>query len=130
MIPQGHSLTATVDLQCTTCYTMAEGSIVDAHWQGSYQGKQSYIPQCESEILIIGQDESLQVADAVPKRICELTDDDKLQLERLNISTSSWYDDTSIMAARYALDEQSTVVHIERGTSQNKLSKSKVFIVD
>lgn len=108
-------------------HIMAEENIVDVSWQGSYQGKQSYTPWCEADIIIISQNESLQVTDAVPRRKCDLTDDDKKYLERLNISASSGFDDATIMAKRYALDKRCTVAHTERGTPQNMLSKGQVL---
>lgn len=107
---------------------MAErNNIVDVSWQGRFQGNHSYTPRCEYEVLIIIQDENLDVPDAVSRRTCELAGNDKLQLERLNISINTGYDDASIMAARYALDKQYTGVHIEKSTSQNTLSKSKIL---
>lgn len=81
--------------------------------EASKASTRSYTPFCEADILIISQVENLEVPDAVPRRICKLTDNDKLQLERLNISASSGYDDANIMAARCALDKQCTVVHTE-----------------
>ena len=109
-------------------HTMADKDILDGvSFLGSFQGKTCYSAQCECEVLIISQDESLQVADAVPRQTCELTDDDKKQLEKLNISTNSQCDDASIMEARYALDKDCTVINTERSQPQNKLSKSKVL---
>ena len=64
-------------------------------WRVNYQGKPCYTAYYECECLIISQDDDLQVVDAVPRRTCELTDDDKKQLERLNLSQSSWNDDAS-----------------------------------
>ena len=75
-------------------------------WQTPYQGKPCYTAFCEAEVLIIKQDDSLQVADAIPRRSCELTGDDKMQMERLELSFSSDFDDATIMAARYALDKR------------------------
>ena len=104
---------------------MAVRDILDGvSWQGTYQGKPSNAAYCECEVLIISQDEDLKVGDAVSRRTCELIDDDKKQLEKLNISTSGQYDDASIMAARYALDKQCTAVDIERS---KPLSKNKVL---
>ena len=106
---------------------MAKDLLEDVSWQVSYQGKTCYSAWCESEVLIISQDDSLQVADAVPRRICELTDDDKRQLERLNLPQSSWQDDACIMAARYALDKRCMIVNIEKSKPGNQLSKGKVM---
>ena len=76
----------------------------------------------------VSQDDSLQVTDAVPRRSCELTEDDKHKLERLNISSpDSQYDDASIMAARYALDKQFTNIRVERSKAGSQLSKSTVL---
>ena len=96
-------------------------------WQASYQGQLSHTAWCEGEVLIINQDEDLQVADAVPRRTCELTDDDKQQLERLNISANCWYDDAGILAARFTLDKRYTMVRIERSKPECKLSKDRVL---
>ena len=97
----------------------------DVSWEINYQGKPCYVAYCECECLLISQEEDLQVADAVPRRSCELTDDDKQQLERLNQPQSSWKDDTSIMAARFAFDKRFTKVQIER-SSYGRLRKTKV----
>ena len=96
-------------------------------WQVSYRGKECYSAFCEAEILIIKQDENLPVADAVPRRSCELTEDDKKELERLNVSVGSQYDDVDIMAARYALDKRITHVRVERSKPGEHLCKSKVL---
>ena len=93
---------------------MAKPQLVDVSWQVSYQGKPCYTAYYDCECLIISQDDDLQVADAVPRRTYELTDDDKKQLERLNLPESSWQDDASIMAARYALDKRFTTITIEK----------------
>ena len=92
-----------------------------------YQGKPCYTPFCECDILLIVQDESPPVVDAIPRRSCELTEDDKKKLERLNISLGSGYDDGSIMAARYALDKRFTNVRIKRGNPRSQLSKQQVL---
>ena len=106
---------------------MAEDPLQGVSWQEPYQGKPCYVAHCEIEVLIIKQDDNLQVADAVPRRRCELTEDDKKQLERLNISLSSEFDDASIMAARYALDKRHTDIRIERSRPGSELTKSKVL---
>ena len=126
MIPQG--LSPTIHLSTAYIDTMADRDILEGvSWQRSYQGKPSYAAYSETEVLMISQDEGLQIADAVPRQICELSDDDKKQLERLNIPASCWNDDATIMAARYALDKIYTVVKVERSKPQNKLNKSKVL---
>ena len=99
----------------------------DVSWQVNYQGKPCYSAYYECECLIISQDKDLQVADAVPRRSCELTDDDKQQLERLNLPQSSWKDDASIMATRYALDKRFTTVTVEKSKSENCLNKGRVM---
>ena len=99
----------------------------EVSWQVNYQGKPCYTAYCECEVLIISQDESLHAADAVPRRTCELTEDDKKQLERLNIPTSNWQDDASIVSARYALDKRYMTVKIVRNTPENLLSKNKAL---
>ena len=99
----------------------------DVSWQVSYQGKTHYVAFCEAEVLIIKQYDSLQVADAVPRRSCELTEDDKMKLERLKISPSSELDDATIMAARYALDKRYTALRIERSRSGSQLTKKTVL---
>lgn len=99
----------------------------EVSWQVSYQGKPCYSAYYECECLIISQDDNLQVVDAVQRRTYELTDDDKKQLERLNLPQSSWKDDTSIVAARYALDKRFTKIIIERSVSGNGLSKGKIM---
>ena len=99
----------------------------DVSWEVAYQGKACYTAYCETEILIIYQEDSLQVEDAVPRRSCELTEDDKNKLERLNISPSSEFDDASIMAARYALDKRITSVRVERSKPGSPLHRQKVM---
>ena len=76
---------------------MAKDLLEGVSWQGCYQGKTEYAATCETEVLLISQDDSLHLADAVPRRSCELTEDDKQKLERLNISPDSQYDDAIIM---------------------------------
>ena len=106
---------------------MAQGLLKDVSWEVPYQGKTIYSAFCEGEVLLISQDESLQVTDAVSRRSCELTEDDKKQLERLDISLDSQYDDVSIMAARYALDKRFTNVRIERSKPGSQLNRSRVL---
>ena len=106
---------------------MSKDSLVGVSWQGCYQGRTEYGATCETEALLISQDDSLQVGDAVPRRSCELTEDDKQKLERLNISPDSQYDDASIMAARYALDKRFTNIRVERSKHGSQLSKSRVL---
>ena len=96
-------------------------------WEVPYQGKPCSSAHCESEILIIYQDDSLQVEGAVPRRSCELTEDDKKELKRLNISLSSAYDDASIIAARYALDKRFTSVKVERSKPGSPLRTQRVM---
>ena len=105
---------------------MAKDSLEGVTWVGSYQGKPCYTAQCDAEVLIISQDESLPVADAVPRLTCKLTDDDKKQLERLKLPQNSWNDDANIMAARYALDKSYTVIQVERNKPGERLCKTKV----
>ena len=96
-------------------------------WQTPYQGKPCYTAFCEAEVLIIKQDDSLQVADAVPRRSCELTEDDKMQMERLKISPRGEFDDATIIAARYALDKRITMVQVVRSKYREPMLKSKVL---
>ena len=105
----------------------AADPLQEVSWQVPFQGKPCYTAHCETEVLIISQDESLQVADAVPRRSCELTEDDRKKLERLNIAATSQYDDASIMAARYALDERFTSVKVERSKPGRPLCRLKVI---
>ena len=96
-------------------------------WQVNYQGKPCYVAYCETEVLIISQDDTLPVADAVPRLTCELTDDDKKQLERLELPQSSWNDDAAIMKARHALDKRVTMIRVvERGKSGEWLRKTQI----
>ena len=106
---------------------METQDLKDVSWEVPYKGKTSYSAFCEVEVVLISQDEHLQVADAVPRRSCELTEDDKKQLERLDISLDSEYDDASIMAARYALDKRFTNIRIERSKPGSRLNRSRVL---
>ena len=106
---------------------MAQRLVDDVSWQVSYQGKPCYTAYYECECLIISQDDDLQVADAVPRRICEITDDDKKQLVKLDLPESSWQDDGSIMAARYALDKRYTTTTVEKSKPGNRLNKGKIM---
>lgn len=99
----------------------------DISWQVHYQGKPCYIAYYECQVLIICQDDDLQIAEATPRRTCELTEDDKKQLERLNLSQSSWNDDASIMKARHTLDKRFTSVTTEKSKPGNHLSKVKIM---
>lgn len=95
-------------------------------WEGTYKGKPCYSAHCDIEVLIISQDESLQVVDAVPRLMCELTGDDQKWLERLNLPQSSWNDDASIMEARFAFDKRFTTIQVERNKPERRLSKTNV----
>ena len=105
---------------------MASDPLEGVSWQVSYQGKPCYSAHCDTEVLIIHQDDSLPVADAVPRLTCELTDNDKEQLERLDLPQSSWNDDASIMEARFAVDKIYTMVQIKRSKSGEELRKTEV----
>ena len=105
---------------------MAKDPLEGVSWEGCYQGKPSYVAQCDVEVLIICQDDDLKIVDAVPRRACELSDDDDKQLERLNLPKSSCKDDASIMVARYASDKRFTVLKVERNKPGDQLHKTKV----
>ena len=105
---------------------MAKDPLEGVSWKENWQGKPCYSAYCDTEILIISQDDGLPVADAVPRLSCELSDDDKKQLERLDLPQSSWNDDASIIEARYALDKTYTMIKIERNKPGERLSKIKV----
>ena len=105
---------------------MANNPLEGVSWKENWQGKPCYSAYCDTEILIISQDDGLLVADAVPRLTCELSDDDKKRLERLDLPQSSWNDDASIMEARYALDKTYTMIQIERTKPGERLSKIKV----
>ena len=106
---------------------MDKKSLDGVSWEGSFQGKPCYSAHCDVEVLIFSQDESLPLADAVPRLMSELKDEDKKQLERLELPQNSWSDDASIMAARYALDERHTMVQVEKSKPRDKLYKTKVL---
>jgi hypothetical protein len=99
----------------------------DVSWEVGYQGKPCHTAYYECECLIVSQDDDLQVPDAVSRRTCELTDNDKQQLERLNLPQNSWKDDANIMAARYSLDKRFTTVIFEKSKPGNHLSKGKTM---
>ena len=119
VLPQGLSL--------HSMRPMASDPFEGVSWQVNYQGKPCYVAYCETEVLIISQDDGLPVANAVPRLSCELTDDDKKQLERLKLPQSSWNDDASIMEARCALDnKRHTMIKVERSKPGEWLCKTKV----
>ena len=105
---------------------MATDPLEGVSWKENYQGKPCYSAYCDTEVLIISQDDGPPVADAVPRLTCELSDDDKKQLERLNLPQSSWNDDASIMEARYAHDKRYTMIPVERSKPGEPLCKTKV----
>ena len=105
---------------------MAQDPLEGVSWEGTYQGKPFYSAYCDTDVLIISQSEDLKVVDAVPRQTCELSGDDEKQLERLNLSRSSWNDDASIMAARHAFDKRFTVLKIERNKPGERLCKTTV----
>ena len=108
-------------------FNMAIDPLEGVSWQESYQGKPCYSAYCDTEVLIISQqDDGLPVADAVPRFTCELSDDDKKQLERLNLPLSSWNDDASIMEARYARDKRYTMIPVKRSKPGKLLCKTQV----
>ena len=66
VIPQG--LSPNIHLCTAYMHTMTDRDILeDVSWQVSYQGKPSYVANCETEVLISSQNEGLEVADAVPR---------------------------------------------------------------
>ena len=110
----------------TLTVIMASDPLEGVSWQVSYQGKPCYSAYCDTEVLIISQDDGLPVADAVPRLTCELTDDDKKHLERLELPQSSWNDDASIMEARFAIDKRHTMVQVKRSKPGEQLCKTEV----
>ena len=105
---------------------MAKDPLEGVSWEGRFEGKPCYSAQCDIEVLIISQKDSLPgVADAVPRLNCELTDSDQNQLERLGLLQDSPKDDASIMAARFAFDKRFTKVQVER-SNHGGLSRTKV----
>ena len=113
-------------LLTVTSFSMASDPLEGVSWKQNWQGKPCYSAFCDTEVLIISQDETLPVADAVPRLTCELTDDDKKQLERLNLHQSSWNDDASIIEARYARDKTYTRIQVEKNKPGEMLLKTKV----
>ena len=107
-------------------FNMAIDPLEGVSWQESYQGKPYYSAYCDTEVLIISQNDDLPVADAVPRLTCELSDDDKKQLERLELPQSSWNDDASIKEARCARDKRYTMIQLERSKPGESLRKTKV----
>ena len=107
-------------------FNMAIDPLEGVSWEVNYQGKPCYSVYCDTEVLVISQDDGLPVADAVPRLICELSDDDKKQLERLNLPLSKWNDDASIMEARYARDKRYTMIIVEKSKPGEPLCKTKV----
>ena len=105
---------------------MAKDPLEGVSWEGRFEGKPCYSAQCDIEVLIISQKDSLPgVADAVPRLNCELTDSDRNQLERLGLLQDSPRDDASIMAARIDFDKRFTKVQVER-SNRGELSRTKV----
>ena len=87
-----------------------------------------YGAMCQKDELLIIQSDSLQGAGVVPRQLsAELKDEDKKQLERLNLSTESWSDEGSIMKARMHKDSTYTVVGIERSRPGQPLSKKMIL---
>jgi hypothetical protein len=114
-----------IECSTTSGKKMAKDPLEGVSWQVSYRGKPCYSAYCETEVLIISQDDGLPVADAVPRLTCELSDDDKKQLERLELPQSNWNDDASIMDARYGRDKRYTMIPVEKRKPGESIHKTK-----
>ena len=97
-------------------------------WNHTFQGHAVYGAICQKDELLIIQSDSLQGAGVVPRQLnVELTDEDRKQLERLNLFPDNLYDEESIMKARMDRDSTYTVVGIERSQHGQPLSKKIIL---
>ena len=97
-------------------------------WNYTLLGHTVHGATCHKDELLIIQSDNLQRADVIRRRLnVELTDDDKKQLERLDLPPESWYDEGSIMKARMDKDSRYTVVGVERNKPGEPLSKKMMI---
>ena len=67
------------------------------------------------DVLILAPDLSLPHPEAVPKRPGQLTQEDKLKLQRQGVLSGSYDDELVIINSRYALDKECKIVQIKSG---------------
>ena len=91
---------------------MSNGATRQVIWGGTIQGEKFHGVYGPRDVLIISQDETIQGEDIVPRRQAELANDDKRQLERLDLPLDQWQDDANIMAARQNKDTNYTVTEV------------------
>ena len=97
------------------------------HWGGTIQGQQLYGAYGTRDIVIISQEDTLTAQDVVPRRSAQLTEEDLKKLGRLGLSQESSHDDSSIMAARIALDKEYSLVANERSRPGETLTKDYIL---
>ena len=66
------------------------------------------------DVLIIAQTENLQGPNVIPRRNADLVAPDVSELGKLHLAQSDSYDDASIMAAKYVLEDRFSEVKVER----------------
>ena len=96
-------------------------------WGGTLQGEELHGAAGSRDVLIISQDEALQGEDIVPRRQAELTNDDKKELERLNLPPDQWEVDASIKAARYMKDTRFSAIEVMKSMAGQSLTTKEVL---
>ena len=100
----------------------------EIYWNYKLQGYTIQRARCHKDALVIIQSDSLQGPGVVPRRPdAELTDEDKNQLERLNLPPECCKDEGSIMKARMDMDNWHTVVGVERNKPGEPLSRKLIL---
>ena len=74
------------------------------------------------DVLIIAQTENLQGPNVIPRHRADLAAPDISELERLQ-----GYDDASIMAAKYVLEDRFSEVKVERSKHKKPLKKNHIL---
>ena len=78
----------------------------------------------DRDVLILAPDLSLPYPEAVPRRPGQLTQEDKLKLQRQGLPPNSCYDEQAIIKTRYELDKRCKIVKLKSGQS---LSQEEVM---
>ena len=79
--------------------------------------------------MIIAQTENLQGPNVIPRRNPDLVAPDVSELGKLHLAQGDSYDDASIMAAKYVLEDRFSEVKVERSKPKKPLKRNHVLNV-
>ena len=67
----------------------------------------------DRDVLILAPDLSLSHSEAVARRPAQLTEEDKLELQKQGLPSDSYHNELTIPQAQYELDKQCRIVGIQ-----------------